>query len=65
MRLTTNELRHSARSQDGRPIAVYAANQVEIQGTAAPKSTMFRLDGKRLLAYRVDYTIYDNDLLKK
>jgi hypothetical protein len=53
------------RSQDGKPIAVYAANQVEIQGTAVPKSTMFRLDGKRLLAYRVDYTIYDNDLLKK
>lgn len=53
------------RSQDGRPIAVYAASQVEIQGTAVPKSTMFRLDGKRLLAYRVDYTIYDNDLLKK
>lgn len=53
------------RSQDGRPIAVYAANQVEIQGTAVPKSTMFRLDGKRLLAYRVDYTIYDNELLVK
>lgn len=51
------------RSQDGKPIAVYAANQVEIQGTAVPKSTMFRLDGKRLLAYRVDYTIYDNELL--
>jgi hypothetical protein len=53
------------RSQDGKPIAVYAANQVEIQGTAVPKSTMFRLDGKRLLAYRVDYTIYDNELLVK
>lgn len=53
------------RSQDGKPIAVYAANQVEIQGTAVPKSTMFRLDGKRLLAYRVDYTIYDNELLAK
>lgn len=53
------------RSQDGKPIAVYAANQVEIQGTAVPKSTMFRVDGKRLLAYRVDYTIYDNDLLNQ
>lgn len=53
------------RSQDGLPIAVYAADQVEIQGTAVPSSTMFRLDGKRLLAYRVDYTIIDNDLLDK
>lgn len=53
------------RSQDGKPIAVYAADQVEIQGTAVPSSTMFRLDGKRLLAYRVDYTIYDNELLVK
>lgn len=53
------------RSQDGKPIAVYAADQVEIQGTAVPKSTMLRLDGKRLLAYRVDYTIYDNELLAK
>lgn len=53
------------RSQDGKPIAVYAADQVEIQGTAVPKSTMLRLDGKRLLAYRVDYTIYDNELLTK
>lgn len=53
------------RSQDGKPIAVYAANQVEIVGTAVPKSTMLRLDGKRLLAYRVDYTIYDNELLNR
>jgi len=53
------------RSQDGKPIAVFAADQVEIQGTAVPKSTMLRLDGKRLLAYRVDYTIYDNELLAK
>lgn len=52
------------RSQDGLPIAVFAADEVEIQGTAVPKSTMFRLDGKRLLAYRVDYTIYDTALLK-
>jgi hypothetical protein len=51
------------RSQDGKPIAVYAANQVEIVGTAVPKSTMFRLDGKRLFVYRADYTMYDTDLL--
>ncbi len=51
------------RSQDGKPIAVYAANEVEIVGTAVPKSTMFRLDGKRLFVYRADYTVYDTDLL--
>lgn len=52
------------RSQDGTPIAVYAGNQVEIFATNVPKSTWFRVDGKYLLVYRSDYTMYDNDLLK-
>jgi hypothetical protein len=52
------------RSQDGKPIAVYAASEVEVVGTAVPKSTMFRLDGKRLFVYRADYTMYDTDLLQ-
>lgn len=52
------------RSQDGLPIAVYAADEVEIVGTAVPKSTMFRLDGKRLFVYRADYTVYDTELLQ-
>lgn len=51
------------RSQDGKPIAVYSADEVEIVGTAVPKSTMFRLDGKRLFVYRADYTVYDTALL--
>jgi len=51
------------RSQDGKPIAVYAADEVEVFGTSVPKSTMFRLDGKRLFVYRADYTMYDNELL--
>lgn len=51
------------RSQDGKPIGVYAANEVEIVGTSVPKSTMLRLDGRRLFVYRADYTIYDTDLL--
>lgn len=51
------------RSQNGDPIAVYAANEVEIVGTSVPKSTMFRLDGKRLFVYRADYTVYDTALL--
>lgn len=53
------------RSQDGQPIAVYAANEVEVVGTAVPKSTMFRLDGKRLFVYRADYTMYDTKLLNE
>ncbi|MBC7764148.1 DUF5052 family protein [Microbacteriaceae bacterium] len=53
------------RSQDGKPIAVYSANEVEVVGTAVPKSTMFRLDGKRLFVYRADYTMYDTILLKQ
>lgn len=52
------------RSQDGKPIAVYAANEVEIFGTGVPKSTMLRLDGKRPFIYRADYSIYDTELFK-
>lgn len=51
------------RSQDGKPIGVYAGNEVEILPTDVPKSTWFRVDGKYLWAYRVDYTVYDTDLL--
>ena len=53
------------RSQDGLPIAVYAGNSVEVFATDVPKSTWFRVDGKYLLAYRVDYTVYDNSLLDR
>lgn len=52
------------RSQDGQPIAVFAADQVEVAGTEVPKSTMLRLDGRRLWVYRADYTMYDNELLE-
>lgn len=52
------------RSQDGTPIAVYSGNEVEIFSTDVPKSTWFRVDGKMLLVYRVDYTIVDTDLLR-
>lgn len=52
------------RSQDGLPIAVYSGNKVEIFATDIPKSTWFRVDGKMLLVYRADYTVYDTDLLK-
>ncbi|HEY6018739.1 MAG TPA: DUF5052 family protein [Candidatus Paceibacterota bacterium] len=51
------------RSQNGDPIVVYGGNEVEIFGTDIPKSTQFRIDKKYVWCYRVDYTIYDSDLL--
>lgn len=51
------------RSQNGSPIAIFAGNQVEYFATDVPKSTLLRIDGKYLLIYRSDYTIYDNALL--
>jgi hypothetical protein len=51
------------RSQNGSPIAIFAGNEVEYFATDVPKSTLFRIDGKYLLVYRSDYTVYDNALL--
>ena len=51
------------RSQDGKPISVFAGNAVEVFATDVPKSTWFRVDGKMLWCYRVDYTTYDTKLL--
>lgn len=51
------------RSQNGTPLAVYAGNAVEIFSSDIPKTTVFRVDGKLLLVYRADYTVYDSDLL--
>lgn len=51
------------RSQNGSPIAIFAGNTVEYFATDIPKSTLFRIDGKYLLVYRSDYTVYDNALL--
>ena len=51
------------RSQDGLPIAVYAGDTVEIFATDVPQSTWFRVDAQYLWCYRVDYTVYDTDLL--
>ena len=52
------------RSQNGTPLAVFAGNEVEPFSTDIPKSTVFRVDGKYLLVYRADYTVYDTDLLQ-
>lgn len=52
------------RSQQGHPIAIYSGNEVATASTEIPKSTALLVDGKLLIAYRVDYTIYDTALLK-
>ena len=51
------------RSQNGTPLAVYAGDAVEIFAADIPKTTVFRVDGKFLLVYRADYTVYDTDLI--
>lgn len=51
------------RSQLGHPVAVYAGDRVELFATDIPKATWFQVDGKQLLVYRADYTVYDNALL--
>lgn len=51
------------RSQNGSPIAIFAGNRVSYFATDVPKSTLLQIDGKYLLIYRSDYTIYDNALL--
>jgi ATPase len=51
------------RSQNGTPLAVFAGDHVESFSTDVPKSTAFRIDGRYLLIYRADYTVYDTALL--
>ncbi len=51
------------RSQDGKPIAVYAGDSVEVFPTSIPNSTRFQVDGMYLFVYRVDFTVYDTVLL--
>lgn len=53
------------RSQNGEPIRIYGGNEVEYYATSIPKSTLLRIDGRYLLVYRADYTIYDNALLSR
>ena len=52
------------RSQFDKPLAVYAGDAVEIFATDVPKTTRFRVDGKVLVVYRANYTVYDNELLQ-
>lgn len=50
------------RSQTGKPLATFAGKDVSYFATDIDKSTGLLIDGKYLLIYRCDYTIYDTDL---
>lgn len=51
------------RSQQGHPIAVYSGDRVSIHNSDLANATRILVDGKLIVAYRVDYTIYDAGLL--
>ncbi len=53
------------RSQNGTPLATYAGNKVSLYASDAPKTSELLIDGKRLIIYRCDYTIYDKALLEE
>lgn len=53
------------RSQNGTPLATYAGNKVSLYASDAPKTSELLIDGKRLVIYRCDYTIYDRELLEE
>ncbi|MFJ6264395.1 DUF5052 family protein [Lysinibacillus xylanilyticus] len=52
------------RSQSGQPLATFAGNDVSYFATDVDKSTALMIDGKFLLIYRCDYSIYDTELLQ-
>lgn len=52
------------RSQNGTPLAAYAGDRVSLDKSDAPKTSELLIDGKRLVIYRCDYTIYDRELLE-
>ncbi|HEM2795395.1 TPA: DUF5052 family protein [Streptococcus suis] len=52
------------RSQNGTPLATYAGDRVSLYASDAPKTSELLIDGKRLIIYRCDYTIYDRELLE-
>ncbi|NQI71213.1 DUF5052 family protein [Streptococcus suis] len=52
------------RSQNGTPLATYAGDKVSLYASDAPKTSELLIDGKRLIIYRCDYTIYDRELLE-
>lgn len=53
------------RGQLGFPLASYAGNRVSTFSTDIPKTTGLLVDGKKLLIYRCDYTIYPSIFLEQ
>ena len=53
------------RSQKGTPLATYSGEKVSINSSSVPNTTELLIDGKRLLIYHCDYTIYDLALLQE
>lgn len=51
------------RSQNGQPLATYVGDSVASFAVDIPKTTAFLVDGKVLIVYRCDYTVYDTALL--
>lgn len=52
------------RSQNGTPLATYFGDKVSTSAPEGiPNTTYLLIDGKRLIIYRSDFTIYDTDLL--
>lgn len=52
------------RSQNGTPLATYVGDKVSLYASDAPKTSELLIDGKRLIIYHCDYTIYDSDLVE-
>ncbi|WP_205666365.1 DUF5052 family protein [Anaerosphaera multitolerans] len=53
------------RSQNGTPLATFAGDKVYLDTTDVSKMTKLLVDGKTLIIYRCDYSIYDLDLLEQ
>lgn len=52
------------RSQTGTPLATYFGKRVSTSAPdGIPNTTYLLVDGKRLIIYRADFTIYDTELL--
>lgn len=53
------------RSQTGMPIASFQGEDVSFFATPIKNTTAFLIDGKILMVYRADYSLYDKSLLSK
>ncbi|MFX3964425.1 DUF5052 family protein, partial [Streptococcus suis] len=46
------------------PLATDLGDQLSLDSSEAPQTSEILIDGKRLIIYRCDYTIYDRELLE-